>query len=139
MSNENVVPIPKPAAAPKQEQPRRFSLKKKVIKLELEFEDGTIHNCELRACSGDDRDAFIDLTSKRMKTDNQGNAIGMSSYAGIQPNLINKCLFDMTAGGEQVSQEEIGRWPGDVQTEIFLLAQQLSALDKEVKPELKKG
>lgn len=74
--------------------PIRISLRRKTIPVELELEDGKVVNWSLKEMTGGQRDAFLNITGKRMKTNRTGTSTIIKNYEGLHAELICRCLYD---------------------------------------------
>lgn len=104
----------------------RFSVTLKSIPVEIE-EEGKVKTYTLRELKGPDRDAWLNVLSKRMKFDAKGTPQGISNYAGMFSGLVAKCLYDEK--GQLVPEEVIQSWPAPVSMQLYLEAQKLSGLE----------
>lgn len=115
---------------------RKFSLKRKVVPILIEDENGNEFECRLEEMTGTERDSWLSGMSRRMKTDANGNPTGVSSFDGLQADLIGLCL---TQNGVKVPKSEIMKYPASLQTELFKICQEINSLGDKARDEAKNG
>jgi hypothetical protein len=115
---------------------KRYSLKRKVVVIELEGEDGTVSACELREMNGTERDRFLNTSNRRLKTDSQGNAVGVSDFNGIYADLIAQCLY---REGALVPKSEILNFPASLQADLHRICQEINSLGDKAREAAKNG
>lgn len=117
------------------EEIKKFSLRRKQTKIVMENADGLEQEYSIRELSGRERELYLDKVSAKIKYDENGKAIGMTSYDGMHSSLLSKCLFDEK--GKNVPEETIMEYPSSVVGEIFKIAQEINALGEEAQDEAK--
>jgi len=108
----------------------KLSLKRQVVEVELEKEDGSIQECLLYELNGADRDKYLSTINKTMRYDEAGKPVGLSSFDGLQSGLLRLCLFDK-ATGESLSSSDIQSFPARVVNALFTKAQEMNGLNEE--------
>lgn len=119
---------------------KRISLKLNKIPFEIEAEDGTVTDCELREMTAEDRDSYVDLVKDRVQLGPDGKPSGVSFMAGLQAELVSRCLVN-TATGEHLAKDVVSHWPAAALGNLFTEAQKLNRLNEEpdkTKAEIKK-
>lgn len=117
--------------------PLRLTLKRKVLPVELEGEDGAVKNYLLKGMSGRERDGYLNDMGDRIKLGPDGKPSGLKSFEGVQANLVARCLY--TAEGAKVPQETIQDFPAETLNKLFETAQKLNGLDKDAEEAAKNG
>jgi len=108
-----------------------FKRKKNVRPVQLESEDGTVKEYELRELKSLTRDKFLDRFTARLQTDSAGNVIGIKpgKYEGMQAELLTISLFE--AGSETpVDKAFVDELPSVATGELYKAAQILNGLRK---------
>jgi hypothetical protein len=115
-------------------EPRRFTLKRKEIPLELEGADGTLETFIMRELAGIQRDAWLNKMKKKGEI-STGGAIKVTDFTNLQADLLCMCIYD--SSDKLVDLKTIQQWPASLQTELFDLAQDLSGLKARAAEEAK--
>ena len=117
----------------------RVTLKRKVVDVEVEKEDGSIGNYKLIEMTGEDRDVYLDKLSKRTKMNSEGRPTGISSFKDMEAMLIAVCLKNDKE--EFVTMKEIQTFPASAVHDLHTAAQEINSLNdvgaEEVKNESK--
>lgn len=113
----------------------KFNLTREEIPVVLVDKDGVERKYVLREMLGRDRDAYLTQMSKKMKFNDKGKVCGISSFDGLNAQLLSRCLYD--ENDEAVDIETIQDLPSRVQSDLFKTAQKMNALDEEGKEEVK--
>ncbi len=106
---------------------RKYKLDLKVEEILLEGEGGIEKKMKLIELSGAQRNNYLNLMKGRAKIDKAGK-VTISSFDGLQSDLLTKSLFDES--GEAATKEFIEELPASTQQSLFEDAQKLSGLDK---------
>lgn len=85
-------------------------------------------NYEIREMASRDRDAFLNINSKRVERNAQGEVIGFKDYTGMYSKLLCRCTYDQN--GKLIPEEEIQSWPTTTQELLFQEATKLNKLHK---------
>lgn len=131
-NNENEQETPETPPAPKFE---RLSLRRKEKKFELGMVDGTFQIWTLKELTGPERDRYIDDMTKRMKMAPDGKSGAISTYVGVETNLLVKSLFG--PDGQPVKQSFLQALPSSVQDALYNAAVELSALNPKAREQAK--
>lgn len=116
-------------------EPVKLTLKLKTIPIELEQEDGLVKTFVLQELTGAERDVYVDLMVKRVKTNARGEPTGIRSAEGMQAQLLARCLRDEDGGKLEV--KEIQNFPSTTLNDLFDLAQELNGLGEEAEDQVK--
>jgi hypothetical protein len=108
---------------------KRFSLSRKTETIELEQENGTIRTVIVTELDGTSRDRFMTNMAGRMRVGPDGKPQGLKNFDGFQSQLLAMSLVDADTG-KLIPEVEIRSWPGSLQTELFLIAQEISGLNR---------
>lgn len=92
----------------------------------------------LRSLTGKGRDAYLNLTGKRMTYDAAGKPKGIKSFEGMQAELLQFCLIEK-ASNKAVTVEQVQEFPASVVAALFAEAQKMNALDAEAEVDAKKA
>jgi hypothetical protein len=110
----------------------RYSLKKKAIEVPIEQEDGSVVVYELRRASGEAIETYLDANSQRMDTDvdDEGHVHvkQIKTYKDTYVSLLKVCLYK---DGVLVKEEDIRKFPYDVQQGLYEDAQTVNGLNKK--------
>lgn len=102
-------------------KPLSFTTKTKTVPVEL---NGEVYS--LVEMTGLLRDEYLDTTKDRFKFNNEGKAAGISSFSGMQAELIVRTLKD--GKGNFVSVDFVQSLPCTVTSALFDAAQELNNL-----------
>lgn len=114
---------------------KRYVLKKKTIPIEIEQPDGQVRQCELRELSGAERNAYLNVQSRKVVQKGDGTG-QVKDFTGMCSDLLCRCLYD--DAGTAIAANIIDTWPSEMQLELFKEAQRLSGLSNEGELEAKK-
>lgn len=113
-----------------------FSLEYRTVPVKLKDPNtDRLLEYTLRELSGTDRDKYLNTLANRMKVTAGGKPAGIKDFKDLQADLVSRSLVDLE--GNNVPVAIIQRWPVHVQTELFKMAQKLSALEEADKDEAK--
>ena len=116
----------------------KFKAYRQQIPVELEDEGKVSTKYTLKEMMSDEKDAYLQWQNGKIKTDRDGNPIGVTDFKRFQANLVARCLFENNTG-QRVTEEEIGtKFPTSVVQALFEACQKLNALTKEGAEEAKK-
>ena len=107
-------------------EPIKLSLQRKEVPVTLLGEGGVEKAYVLREMSGAQREAYHQLSIKRVRFDPKGKATGVKDFEGMHAELLAFCFFDQE--GKAVPREEIQSLPQSAQVQLFNAAQQLNGL-----------
>jgi hypothetical protein len=93
--------------------------------------DGRSHL--IRELDGDDRAKYLDSVSSRVKINNQGKPIGMTTFKGLETGLLKLCLYEDDA---LVPEKTMAKWPSSLLSRLFDVASDLSGLNEAAKKRL---
>lgn len=98
----------------------------------LRDKDGKEQTILVKELTGDQRDKWMTITAKKLRTDKAGNNT-LSSFDGIQSSLISLGCFYQGGDrdGENVTFDEANNWPARVNKAVFDMIQRMSGLDSE--------
>lgn len=102
-----------------------YSLELKEHQLKI---NGKLHT--IRELDGVDRAKYLNSVSSRVKVNNQGKPVGMTTFDGLETSLLKLCLYD---GDELVSEKVMARWPASLLSKFFDIASDLSGLNEAAK------
>lgn len=88
---------------------------------------------EIREMSGRVRDEFLNQNEKRIKKNNQGEAIGLADHIGMFSKLLCRCIYD--EAGKLIPEETIQSWPTTTQEVLFEEASKLNNISKKKESE----
>ena len=111
-----------------------FSVKLKLVPVEIEDIDGVTKQFTLRELNGQQRDSFFNSMGKKINIVN-GQPQGLKNYDGFQSSLLCMCLLD--ENDELVSKEKLQAFPAHVLNELWKAAQKLSGIEDEKADEIK--
>lgn len=111
--------------------PRRRSLRRKEIPIEIEDEQGLVSVYTLREMDGTQRDSWIARGQQRGVTA-EGRVKNMT---GMIAELLSLTLYDPS--GMLVPVKTIQTWPASLQWELFQDSQELSALNPKAQEQAK--
>lgn len=100
-----------------------FTLQLKHLDVEI---DGKPY--VLKELTGRQRDAYLTKNASKMKYV-KGKPAGLTTFDGIQTDLLEQCLFD--GDGKPVAASVMANWPAHVQEALFDAARELSKIGKE--------
>lgn len=106
----------------------KFSLKIQKVPVSIESEDGKIVEMTISEMDAASRDKYLDQMSDRMNFDAKGQPAGIKKFAGLQSELLIKCL--KRKDGKELTEEEIQTWPASVVQELYTEAQELNHLER---------
>lgn len=116
--------------------PRRFSLKRREIVVELENEQGLYQPYTLKELTGAERNAWFAMSNNRMaKGTMQGEGRDVKSFDNMCADLLGLTLYNPE--GKLLTVREINNFPSETQMELFKMSLELSALDKKGNEEAK--
>ena len=115
-------------------EPRRFTLKRKEIPLELENPDGSLDNFIMRELVGIQRDAWLNKMKKKGEI-STGGAIKVTDFTNLQADLLCMCIYD--SNDKLVELKTLQNWPASLQSELWDMAQELSGLKAKATEEAK--
>jgi hypothetical protein len=104
----------------------KVTAKRKQIPVELELEAGVVEQLVLQELVGSERGQYLNTMSKRMKFDDTGKPVGVSTFDGLEAALLSLCLVDKD--GQKVSQERIQALPSSTVSVLFTEAQKMNGL-----------
>lgn len=116
------------------EQPKRYSRRLKTKPVEIENEQGVVEVWTLKELTGADRNRFLNVQGKKIKTQ---NGVEVKDYTGLCSDLLCLCL--VSPHDKLVTAAEVDSWPSEMQMDIFKDAISLSGLDKKSEDETKNG
>lgn len=127
-----------PAAEPEVVEKRTLRLSKVQKTMDVELDDGKggVELCTLREMFGDDKDAWSNFMNDRAKLNSAGEAVGLKNHAGVESELITKCLYN--AQGKQIPKSIISKFPASTISALFDACLSLNSLTKKAKDEAKK-
>jgi hypothetical protein len=108
-----------------EEEPLRFSLRRKTRKVTLLDEHDVEKDYILRELDGAERDRWLTIMGKKMKMGTSGPT-GVQDFTGIQAELLGLSIVDEE--GKKVNVPTIQSWPSSVQTALFKIVQEMSGL-----------
>ena len=116
--------------SPKNDLPEviRVRVARRIIRLEVELEDGSVKNYQLREMNGTLRDMWLNKLSKKTVIDKKSGG-KVTDFTGLNASLICACAFTET--GTPVHESEVQGWSSSSQEEVFKFCQKLNGLDKE--------
>lgn len=112
----------------------RFCVKRREQVIQIEGQDGEVQNFTLRELTGEGRDDFMNIMSRKIVTTNPA-APQVKDHRGTCSALLARTLYDDK--GVLVPEQTIQTWPTTMQEELFKLSVKLSALDKKAEEEAK--
>ena len=83
----------------------------------------------LREMDGVDLGQWRASMSGRAKMNANGQVVGLTTYTGVEAELISKCLF--TPQGQAVPKETITNWSVSAQQQLVKMCEDLNGLTKE--------
>lgn len=107
-------------------EPKKITIKRKEIPLQIEHEDGTEHAYTLREMKGGDRDTYLNKASKKVKLGADGKPVTIADHTGLCSDLLAMTVYD--AQNNLVSYEVISSWPSSAQMELWKMALELCGL-----------
>lgn len=111
-------------------------LDRREIPIKLKDVHGIVKTYTLREMAGVQRDKWLNSMGSRLRTDKNGNVLGVRVFDNLQASLIAKCLYDDR--GELVPEEVIAKWPSSAQKILFQKCQEMNALTDEGEEAAKK-
>lgn len=115
---------------------KRFTTKRKEMKVEIENDDGVIATYIIREMTTPEREEWLNTLQKRYQFDGNGNIIGLNDYMGMTEKLVIKTLF--SEQGEPVTGSTIRKWSSSTVRALFIEAQRLNGLNEEGVSDIKK-
>lgn len=112
-----------------------LTLVRKTCPVELTDEQGVASQFTLKEFTGTERDKYLTAMSSRMKYNDKGKPIGITSFDGLQSALLERTLYD--EGGNLVRKDVIQAFPASTQQALYEASQKLSALDEKATDEAK--
>lgn len=117
------------------------------LPFELEDESGNTIYAVMRELSGDKRNEYMDFVQGKVKRDDKGEAVGMTSWKGSQTKLLSLCLYyaELTEAGRPVEagscwaidklipEKTLKEWPDQALQFLSNSAMKLSKLNETVK------
>lgn len=85
-------------------------------------------NYQIREMASRDRDAFLNINSKRLERNAQGDVVGFKDHIGMYSKLLCRCTYNEK--GKLIPEEEIQGWPTTTQELLFQEATKLNKLGK---------
>lgn len=115
-----------------------FTLSRREVKIKLQDpRTDRVTEYTLRELDGTERDKYLNNLASRMKVDKGGKPQGIKDFKDLQADLVSRSLVD--GENTNVPIALIQRWPVHVQTELFKMAQKLSALEEGAEEDAKNG
>jgi len=99
----------------------KFTLKLKTLPVELDEKQYT-----LTELTGQQRDAYLNVSANRVKMDEKGKVTGIKNFDGLQTHLLSLSMRDPQ--GQLVLETEIKGWPSTVVEALYAESQKLSGL-----------
>lgn len=112
-----------------------LSLQRRSIPVNITTPEGETKVYVLREMSGAQRDQYLNFVGSRVKCDEKGNPIRMSSHDGIHAALLSRCLEDDQ--GKLLTKETIEAFPSTALVQLFIAAQTLNGLGVKGEEEVK--
>jgi len=106
-------------------QIEEYTLELKEHQLKI---NGRLHT--IRELDGTDRAKYLNSVSSRVKVNNQGKPVGMTTFEGLETSLLKLCLYD---GDELVPEKVMSKWPASLLGKFFDIASDLSGLNEAAK------
>jgi len=85
----------------------------------------------VRELNGTERGAYLNSVGGRVIINDQGKAVGMKDFTGLEALLLKRCLYG--PDGVLVTEKTLATWPASVLGTLFDIAKDLSALNEESK------
>jgi hypothetical protein len=113
-----------------EKQPTEYSLAVREEPIILRGPDGQVaRSLIMREMLGPGRAKYLNKVQARIKIAG-GQAAGMTTFEGMNADLLEMCLFDAETQ-QPVKRAEIETWPAGMQEQMFKQAQRLNALNKQ--------
>jgi hypothetical protein len=108
-------------------EPHRFYTKRKEIKIQIDDEEYTI-----RSMSGQLRDEY--MQSLHNRSSNVDGVVRVTKIVGFNTELLTRCLHK---DNKLVKAEDIQKWDAETIEQIFQVAQDFNAVDKDARDKAK--
>jgi hypothetical protein len=107
--------------------PMTFVLERQKVSVTLtDPATGQAADYTLEEMNGTQRDSYLNDVANRVRVGPNGKSGGVKNFTDLQAGLLARCL--RKPDGTLVSVKEVQQWPSSVQSELFIRAQDLSAL-----------
>lgn len=116
---------------PVERKPNRLKLRLMLAEEEVDIvtADGVEKTFVLVEMTGAQRDAWMNQTATRFKTNEKGHPLGMREFRDLQAGLIAICLKDENRKAVPVSV--IQGWPATVQKALYDRCQEMNGLTEK--------
>lgn len=114
---------------------RRFKNVRRREEFEVEQPDGKIEEFYVLGLMGDEREAYMGFMARKTKTTAKGSG-SVTDLKGMHAELLTRTVFH-AKDDSPVSAETVNSWTGEIQGEVFAIAQELSALNATGEAEAK--
>src|SRR6185369_7931602 len=110
---------------------RRLSARRKTEVIDLELEDGTVKTLVVKELMGTGREEFMQLQASKIRTDAQGNPVGVRDTKGITVKLLSLGLYEPDAV-EHLTEAAVRalQLPSRTEDELVTMITEMSALTK---------
>ena len=115
---------------------KSYSVKRKMMEVDIELEDGTVKECVIKEMMGDALNEWTELQQGRARQDRQGNSF-LAPIPKIHARLISLCLYDR-ADDKPIPMSTIETWPSSVQQGLFNDCNEVCGLNDEEREKAKK-
>ena len=85
----------------------------------------------LKELDGLQKGKYLNVMGKRIVLNDQGKVKAFLDYSGLESTLLAVCLYDEEDNLMKIHEME--KWPSTVLSELFDMAQDLSALKEEAR------
>lgn len=110
---------------------QEFELVLKEWPFSLKDKEGKVQNYVIREMDGEKRDAYLNQSNPAVVKDEQGNAVSVRNFTGINSTLLALCTFD--AGNVLVPFAALQSWPARILRELFKQAVEINGLGEPEK------
>jgi len=115
---------------------RKFRVALKVEEFEVELQDGTSKKYVMKEMDGTLRDSYNDAMAARMRKSPEGKPLGLASIAGIDADLLIRCVFDPSTE-KMVDTKTVQSWSSTSLDEISEWALEFNGLNKNAEKNAK--